>query len=169
MDLGGEGDFGGFFDYPSSEGHEHHEGLVFLGDCSDEDWQVIRDHSETRRCPAGDTVIAPGEGDRALYIVAEGTLDVLLRRGRRGRSHRVASLGPGSVFGELSFFDGRPRSALVRAMTDVHLLRLSFGAFEVLSAKDPVLARSILLDLGRILAARLRKTEAFMEAGNVTA
>ncbi|MCA1671302.1 MAG: cyclic nucleotide-binding domain-containing protein [Actinobacteria bacterium] len=78
-------------------------------------------------------------------------------------------MGLGSVFGELSFFDGRPRSALVRAVTDGQLLRLSFDAFEVLSAKEPVLARSVLLDLGRILAARLRSTQAFMTTGRVIA
>ena len=48
----------------------------------------------------------------------------------------------------------------------MHLLRLSFDAFEVLAAKEPALARHMLLDLGRILADRIRMLQRF-ETGNV--
>jgi CRP/FNR family cyclic AMP-dependent transcriptional regulator len=136
----------------------------FLADCSDEDWDLVRKHTEIRRFGTGEVVIAPGESDRALYIVASGSLEVVVPRGRRGRATRIATVDAGSVIGEMAFIDGRPRSALVRALTDVHLLRLSFDGFEVLAAKDPALARTILLDLGRILAQRLRAADAFITA-----
>ena len=35
------------------------------------------------------------------------------------------------------------------------MLRLSFEGFEALAARNPALGRDILLDLGRILSARL--------------
>ncbi len=41
-------------------------------------------------------------------------------------------------------------------MSEGEMLRLSFDGFEALAARDPALGRDILLDLGRILAARLR-------------
>ena len=63
---------------------------------------------------------------------------------------------PGAVIGELSFFDGGVRSAGVRAVTDCELFRLSLESFEELAARDPVLARMVLFDLGRILSLRLR-------------
>ena len=44
----------------------------------------------------------------------------------------------------------------VEAMSDGAVMRLSYDAFEALSARNPALARHILLDLGRSLAARLR-------------
>jgi CRP-like cAMP-binding protein len=44
----------------------------------------------------------------------------------------------------------------VEAVSDGEVMRLSYDAFESLSARNPALARHILLDLGRILAARLR-------------
>ncbi len=65
----------------------------------------------------------------------------------------------------MAFIDGGPRSARVRALTDAQLLRLSFEAFEVLAAKDGALGRSILLDLARVLAYRLRRTETLFFAG----
>ena len=70
---------------------------------------------------------------------------------------RMAEHTRDSVTGEMAFLDGRPRAATIRALTDGDLLRLSFEAFEALSARHPELGRAILLDLGRILAARLRQ------------
>jgi CRP-like cAMP-binding protein len=64
----------------------------------------------------------------------------------------------GTVVGEQTFLDGRPRSATIRALTDGALVRLSRESFDVLSAREPELARAILLDLGRILSLRLRRT-----------
>jgi CRP-like cAMP-binding protein len=154
-----------FFDYPAGDEQDHTERaeeVYFLADCSDDDWAVVRQHTELRRLVAGEVVIAPGEIDRALYIVASGKLEVVIPRGRRGRGERMSTVDAGSVIGEMAFLDGKPRRALVRALTDVQLLRLPFEAFEVLAAKEPVLARSILLDLGRILADRLRAADTFI-------
>ena len=61
-----------------------------------------------------------------------------------------------AVVGELSFFDGLPRSATLEAMTDVEAVRLDPAAFDRLAAEEPELARTLLLDLARILALRLR-------------
>jgi CRP/FNR family transcriptional regulator, cyclic AMP receptor protein len=93
--------------------------------------------------------VRAGDDDRALYLVLSGRLEALV-----GGS---PSIDPGSVFGELAFLDGLPRSATVRAVEDGEALRLSFDAFEVLAARHPELGRAILLDLGRIAALRLRR------------
>ena len=79
-------------------------------------------------------------------------------RGRRGY-RRIASVGAGSVIGELSFFDGGGRSALVRAVTPAVLAELSPAEFDALAVASPVLARRLLFDLGRILAQRLRAAQ----------
>ena len=63
---------------------------------------------------------------------------------------------PITTLGEGAFLDGAPRAVNVEAMSDGEVLRLSFEGFEALAARNPALARHILLDLGRILSARLR-------------
>jgi CRP/FNR family transcriptional regulator, cyclic AMP receptor protein len=85
-----------------------------------------------------------------------GKLEVLLPT-ERGEFRRYSLIEPKSVTGEVAFVDGRPRTATVRAVTDGDLLRLSFESYEVLAARYPELGRAILLDLGRILAAKLRQ------------
>jgi CRP/FNR family transcriptional regulator, cyclic AMP receptor protein len=127
-----------------------------LPDRSKEDWERLLGHSEMLRFGPGDLVIRAGEEDRALYIVAEGTLEIVLYN-ERGEEHRYGTIGARSVTGEMAFLDGRPRAATIRALTDGELLRISFESYEALAARHPELGRAILLDLGRILAARLRQ------------
>lgn len=56
------------------------------------------------------------------------------------------NMGPGTVFGELAFFDGGPRSATRWANDDVDLLHLPLAAFERLAAWHPRIARELLLE-----------------------
>jgi CRP-like cAMP-binding protein len=149
-----------FFNYPGSPAAGRADDLTFLKDQSEADWAKLLAQTEMCRFRPGEMVIHEGEADRALYIVADGTLELLLPQTSRGHPRRLAAIEPGTVIGEVAFFDGRPRSAGVRAVTDCELFRLSFEAFEVLAAREPALGRAVLLDLGRILAARLRQTNA---------
>jgi len=149
-----------FFNYPGSPASERADDLTFLKAQSDEDWAKLLAQTEMCRFRAGQMVIHEGEADRALYIVADGALELLLPQTPGGRPRRLAAIEPGTVIGEVAFFDGRPRSAGVRAVTDCELFRLSYEAFEVLAAREPLLGRAVLLDLGRILASRLRQTNA---------
>jgi CRP/FNR family transcriptional regulator, cyclic AMP receptor protein len=119
-----------------------------------EDWDVLLDHTETRRLRPGDWLIRAGERDRALYVLSDGRLEAHVP----GRPPRLID-APATV-GELAFLDGRPRSAGLRALTHGEAERLSYDAFEALSARHPHLARALLLDLGRIVVARLRAVEA---------
>jgi CRP/FNR family cyclic AMP-dependent transcriptional regulator len=129
-----------------------------LADASDEEWKTLLAHTRNRRFSPGDAIVTAGASDQSLYLVLEGQLDVLAERGRRGY-RRLASVGAGSVIGELSFFDGGGRSALVRAVTPAVLAEMSRSEFDALAAASPDLARRLLFDLGRILAQRLRAVQ----------
>lgn len=149
-----------FFNYPGSPAAGEADDLTFLKDQSDENWAKLLAQTEMCRFRAGEMVIREGDADRTLYIVADGTLELLLPQASRGRPRRLAEIEPGTVIGEVAFFDGRPRSAGIRAVTDCELFRLSFESYQVLAAREPALGRAVLLDLGRILASRLRQTNA---------
>ena len=143
-----------FFDYPEGEGGS--ADLVFLADRSADDWERLLARMETRSVRAGEIVLRAGEIDRALYVLAKGRLEVLLAA-PGGGLRPIATIDGGSVVGEVAFLDGGPRSATIRAVTDCELMRLGFEEFEVLGAHYPELGRAILIDLGRILAVRLRQ------------
>jgi CRP-like cAMP-binding protein len=153
-------DFTAFFDYPGTGDAAGAEELVFLPNASSEEWARLLEHTEARPFAGGDVVVRQGTSEQALFIVTEGRLEVLVGGDGRGEARRIATIEPGSVFGEQSFFDGKPRSASVRALADGEIRSLTVGAFEVLAAKEPALARAILFDLARILSLRLRQTTA---------
>ena len=137
-----------------------------LADASDEEWATLLAHTRNRRFSPGDAIVTAGASDQSLYLVLEGQLDVLAERGRRGY-RRIASVGAGSVIGELSFFDGGGRSALVRAVTPAVLAEMSRSEFDALAAASPDLARRLLFDLGRILAQRLRAVQGTVTVAGV--
>ncbi|MGH3259591.1 MAG: Crp/Fnr family transcriptional regulator [Streptosporangiaceae bacterium] len=149
-----------FFDYPTSGPESPPPAQVLLADASEAEWTTLLDFTQARRFGAGQDVLQAGGGGRSLYLLLEGTLDVVTPATRFGRKRPRGRLEAGSVVGELSFFDGEPRSAGVRALTTVVLAELTPDGFDGLAAGHPDLARRLLLDLGRILAGRLRRAEA---------
>ena len=154
-------DFSSFFDYPTEMVNEGSDELLFLPGRSEEDWEKLLVHTDARRFRPGDEVIRAGTEDRALYIVTEGVLDVFLPL-RTGGHKQFKSIEAPSVIGELGFVDSGPRSTTLRAATDGELRRLSYEAFEVLAAREPELARAVLMDVGRILSNRLRQATNFI-------
>ena len=154
------------FDYPSETPAAPAGPVdVLLADASDDEWTTLLGHTQQHRFDPGEAVVTEGEHDRSLYLVLEGELEVLTPRGRRGAYRKIAMVAVGSVIGELAFFDGGARSAMVRAATPAVLAEMSPASFDALAADNPALARHLLFDLGRILARRLRAAQATSNAG----
>ena len=150
--------FDRFFSLTEAEPERPPGPLLFLAEWSEHDWARLFAYAELRPFRAGEWLIRAGEVDRSLMVIGEGRLEVLLPDGELGE-RRVGEVQSGEVIGEIAFFDGSPRSASVRATLDGEARVLSLDAFEVFAAYEPALARSLLLELGRVLAERLRAAE----------
>jgi len=136
----------------AEEAHEDSADLLFMPEATASDWATVFSHADVRRIPAGLALVQAGEEDRALYLLTEGTVGVRLPRDESA----FKTIEAPSVVGELAFFDGRPRSATLDAVTDVEVVRLDQAGFERLTQDAPELAHAMLSDLARILALRLR-------------
>jgi CRP-like cAMP-binding protein len=84
-----------------------------------------------------------------LYLLIAGEVDVWLDAAEAPR-RRVATLGPGTVFGEMGMMTGEPRRASVTARTDVQCYRLDKAGFEEILRARPAIAEGV----SRVLAAR---------------
>jgi CRP-like cAMP-binding protein len=123
------------------------------------EWQLLFSHGEKVRLVSGSTLIQRGEDDRALYFLTRGALEIAVGFG----AHSLGALTlvyPGSVVGELAFFDGKPRSARVWAVEESDLLRLEYAAYGRFAEKHAGLANDLLFALGCLLSTRLRYTTA---------
>ena len=124
----------------------------------DHDWQKLFAATTSRPFKASEFVIQRGVSDRALYMVAAGTLEVGVTYVDGVSISPLAKIGAGSVIGEQSFFDGLPRSANVWAVSDGEMLRLEFDDYSRFGKEHPTLARDLLFALARVLSSRLRNT-----------
>lgn len=68
------------------------------------------------------------EGDEA-YVIQNGHVGVLVEN-EMGETHAVAELHPGDFFGELSLLEDVPRSATIRALSQVEVLILDRPIFD---------------------------------------
>lgn len=102
----------------------------------------------------GEAIVTQGEPGLGLYILMRGEAEVLQHGEERGQ--RVARLGPGEVFGDVSFVDHSPRSATVVACQRVEAIGLYRTELLGLMDRRPQLASKILFALARQLATRLR-------------
>jgi len=130
----------------------------FLADLHEDDVRVILEYMQQRLYEAGEFAVREGELDRSFFIISRGSFEVLVPAPEGARHVRV--LEPGDLFGEVGFFDGRPRSADVVALGDAEALVLTQAAFQRLRLAHPRLALRFVLDLGRILSERFRASDA---------
>ena len=84
----------------------------------------------------GQAVFHQGDVGDSVFVIIDGSAEVL-----RG-STRVASLGAGEVFGEMALLGGNVRSATVRCLESMTILRLPRRDFRLLDASIPALRRS---------------------------
>lgn len=100
-----------------------------------------------------------GNVESDLLVLLSGSLLVCLRKGTQVT--KVAELGPGEFIGELSFFDNRPRSADIIALTPCKLLKIP--AVE-LRQDFPDWLRTLGLDLCR----KIRQHDNFIRSKRLT-
>jgi CRP/FNR family transcriptional regulator len=119
--------------------------------------KALRANVTEVRLARGQILFNEGEvGDR-LYVVLEGKIK-LTRTSPDGRENLLSVLGPSEMFGELSLFDPRPRTASAIAVTECRLAGLGHDDLRPWLTGHPEVAVQLL----RALAQRLRKTNDVM-------
>lgn len=107
---------------------------------------------------AGKTLFQEGALGNYVCFVVKGALDVL-KRVETG-DVVLTTIREGGSIGEMSIIDEFPRSATVKARTDVTLVILTRTDFEHISSDRPELGFGILKGLAGLLSMNLRKTSA---------
>ena len=120
--------------------------------------EALSDVAFTRTFSKDNVIILAEEEGDTLFILKKGKVKVSIVS-EEGREVILSLLGSGSVFGELSLLDGKPRSANVVAIEETDLLMLRRTDFVQLIYKTPQIATALLAEL----ASRLRKTDRQIE------
>jgi len=112
----------------------------------------------------GDTILVSGQADDGrVFFIESGRVSILVPLSQGGHQ-RIASLGPGMNFGEMSLLDQASRSASVHADTDVVCRVLDTHELDALESEVPQLKIVLLENLARDLAEKLRRATQWISA-----
>ncbi|MGO9195499.1 MAG: cyclic nucleotide-binding domain-containing protein [Acidimicrobiales bacterium] len=128
-----------------------------FSECSRGELKEIQKKAEPMSVKAGTVVCDEGEVGQTFYYIVSGKATV----SRNGR--KAAELEAGGYFGELALLDRLPRSATVRATTDMQLLAIDQKDFNKILRDSPSTARKLLV----ATASRLRNADAKALAASV--
>lgn len=119
--------------------------VSLFSSCSNKDLEKIAKAGDEVTMAAGSLVVDQGQTGREAFVILKGSATV------RRNGKKVATLGPGSVVGELSLLDHGPRTASVVADTDCVMLVISQRQFLGVLDSIPALSHKMLATLaGRI-------------------
>jgi CRP/FNR family transcriptional regulator, cyclic AMP receptor protein len=116
-----------------------------------QEWKSLAPYLSVRFLKIGDPLMHEGDCERELFILADGELEVSIL------GNTIATLKPGTVVGEGTFFSGAPRSATVTPSTPGVAWGLSWDKFDALTNKHPRLAVDLVKGLASVLAVRMRE------------
>jgi CRP-like cAMP-binding protein/SAM-dependent methyltransferase len=102
-----------------------------------------------------------------IFFIADGLFEAYVYGDGTSRLS-VGQLGPGEIVGEISWLDGKPISATVRALETSSVLALSIPTLERKLAQDSAFAARLLRAVATLEAKRLRTTTAQVRRSELT-
>ncbi len=120
-----------------------------FSNCSKRDLARIAALTTEVQVNAGTVLMRQGEPGRECFVIEDGKARATVR----GKKSRI--MGPGDCFGEMALLYSAPRSATVKAETDLDLLVLGSREFSTLLQDVPGVALKVLATVGE----RLHETE----------
>ena len=115
--------------------------VPFFDGFSDDDLRRVLDVSTQMEATAGTVLVDQGDPGTQCFVIVEGQASVYVR------GDHVATSGPGSMVGEMSLIDHRPRTATVVADTDMKLLRFGTKEFRTLLDEMPKASERVMTAL----------------------
>jgi len=115
----------------------------------------IAQAAEVARFGAGEVIVRQGDPGDAVYVLTEGTAEVWLMDAPQGPA-LLRTMGPGHLFGETAVLYQGPRSATIKARTDVTTLRLAGHVFLEFLRSNAELALQVAVVLAQRLASDRR-------------
>ncbi len=106
---------------------------------------VFKSANDIRQVAAGSVIFEEGAAGDEMFGVIEGEVEI------RSSHGAVYKLGPDDTFGEMSIVDSSPRSATVRAITDVKLAVIDRKTFLFLVHETPMFALQVMANMAQRL------------------
>src|SRR5215468_5991364 len=123
--------------------------------------------AELRTIAPNGVLVREDDPPETIFFVADGLFEAYIYGDSTSRL-RVGQLGPGEIIGEISWLDGKPTSATVRALETSSVVALSIPTLERKLAEDPAFAARLFRAVATLEAKRLRTTTAQVRRSELT-
>jgi CRP/FNR family transcriptional regulator, cyclic AMP receptor protein len=130
----------------------------FFGGLSDASLDLLVPMLVERHFDVGATIVAEGEPGRSMFIVQSGEL-VVSSLGNSGHTIRMAHLGSGDFFGEMTLIEMQNRSATVVTESPTVLYELTARQLYTYYKTDMQAYVLVLQNINRELCRRLRRAD----------
>ena len=125
--------------------------IDWLRGLSDDELKLLVPTVSVRQFGAGEMLVRAGEQGDSMFIVRSGKAEVFGHTAD-GQIRHIANYARGDVTGEMALMTGEPRTASVRALTDLEVIEMDREGFVRLFKEHPDAAAGI----GDIITARNR-------------
>ncbi|MBI5888170.1 MAG: cyclic nucleotide-binding domain-containing protein [Deltaproteobacteria bacterium] len=110
--------------------------MQFFSDFTDGEIATISKIIKKKEFKTGDTVFTESENGESMYVIRKGEVKAC-KTAPDGELFTLTLMKDGDIFGEMSFLDGRPRSASIVAISDLETYVLEKSDFETLVEANP--------------------------------
>lgn len=123
--------------------------VAFFEGFTDDELARVAQLAEEVEAQAGAELTDQGRPGQECFVILDGQASVAVS------GEHVATVGAGSMVGEMALIDHRPRSATVTAETDMRLLAFDNNAFKALLDEMPKASQRVM----SLLNARLQDNQ----------
>lgn len=113
---------------------------------------LFRNATDAKTFTAGQVIFKEGQPGDVMYVVIDGTIDILVH------DKVINIIGPGGILGEMALLDNEPRSTTAIANTDCKLAPVDQRRFTFLIQQTPYFAIQVI----QIMAERLRRLNSLL-------
>ena len=120
------------------------------------EWQQLLSRAQVKDFGPDHVLLEEGHKPGGILIIRSGEVKVC--RDHSGFIIELASAGPGTIFGEMSFIESEPANASVITKSDVEILYITHEHVQSIIRENPGFFGRFFQSLAYILSQRLRET-----------
>ncbi|MBI5894422.1 MAG: cyclic nucleotide-binding domain-containing protein [Deltaproteobacteria bacterium] len=110
--------------------------ITFFADLTEDELKAISPIINKKNYKVGDAIFKENEDGTSMYIIKKGEVKAC-KTAPDNELLTLTLMKDGDIFGEMSFLDGRPRSATIIAIADTEVYTIEKADFENLLDKQP--------------------------------
>jgi len=133
-------------------------GIGIFAELKPESLQKLAEYIELKNFYEGDVIFKQGDKGEELFVLKEGECEVQVDIGT-DRKLSVQIMEPGTIFGELSFIDGKERTGTVICKKDAKVLILKRSDFDKFMKEDKEAGSKMAMNIAKMIAEKLRDTD----------